>query len=129
MGGVKKAAALLEQAAALRVAGQDPPAAAVLHAAVARGLPLAVEAGPDARASDDYAQVDPALATTPGKLSPAAALPAGMGYAGLPPVARHHYLEWLRQPNAVAALPAVRETPSTPLDWLEIRIPAAVTLA
>ena len=106
MGGVKKTATALEQAAALRVAGQDPPAAAVLHAAAARGLPLTVEGGPDPRALDDYAQVDPLLATTAGKLSPAKKLPAGMGYAGLPPVARYHYLEWLKQPNSVAALPA-----------------------
>jgi hypothetical protein len=106
MGGVKKTATALEQAAALRVAGQDPPAAAVLHAAIARGLPLTIEGGPDPRASDDYAQADLLLAATMGKLPPAQTLPAGTGYAGLPPVARHHYLEWLKQPASVAALPA-----------------------
>jgi hypothetical protein len=108
MGAVKKAAPILEQAAALRVVGQDPPAAAVLHTALDRGLPLTVEGDLDPRALDDYAQVDPALTIAPGKLPPAKSLPAGMGYAGLSPVARHHYLEWLKQPNSVAAPPAFR---------------------
>lgn len=103
---MKKAAALLEQSAALRVAGQDPPAAAVLHDAVARGLPLIVQGESDPRASDDYAQVDPALAAAAGPLPPPGSLPAGMGYAGLPPAARFAYLEWLKQERTIPVQPA-----------------------
>ncbi len=82
-----------------RVLQRDKSARQVLHA-LGTPHPLPVQIGAIAApAEDDYTQIDPGLSVAEAR--PTQPLPpptAGLGYAGLTPGQRRHFLSWLDEP-------------------------------
>lgn len=104
--------------APLRVLGECTPTAEILRSAAEAGLPVTFTQAPRAASGDpvDEAAIDPALhraADAPSQPSsqppskppsqPPSPPPPGVGYAGMSPSQREHFLRWAADPTAPAA--------------------------
>ncbi|CAN5578159.1 hypothetical protein BH10CHL1_BH10CHL1_15050 [soil metagenome] len=89
----------------IRIVNQDAPAAQVLATARAQqSYPVQIQ-DLSKTPHDDYAQIDPALQVeAPDPTAMVEAPRLGLGYAGLTPQQRYHFLAWLEDPLAVAPL-------------------------